>query len=81
MQILTANHWTEVGDLNKRVRGGTEGAEDDCNPIGRPTISTIWGSWRLSHQPKSIYEPVWHIYIRGPVLVSVGEDVPNPIET
>ena len=29
MQILTANHWAEVGDLYGRVRGGTEGVEGD----------------------------------------------------
>jgi hypothetical protein len=39
MQILTAIHWTEPGESNGKVRGGTEGAEGDCNPIGR-TIST-----------------------------------------
>ena len=39
MQILTANHWTEVRDPNGRVRGRIEGAEGDGNPIGRPTVS------------------------------------------
>ena len=34
------NHWTEHWDSNGRVRGRTEGAEGDCNPIGRTTIST-----------------------------------------
>jgi hypothetical protein len=42
MQILTANHWTEPGDLNGRVRGRTEGAEGDGNPIGKTTVSTNW---------------------------------------
>jgi hypothetical protein len=37
---LMANHWTEHGDSNGRVRGKTEGAEGDCNLIGRTTIST-----------------------------------------
>jgi hypothetical protein len=40
MQILTANHWAELGDLKRRVRGRAEGAEGNCNPIGRTTIST-----------------------------------------
>jgi hypothetical protein len=38
MQILIANLWTEPRDPNGRVRGRTEGAEGDCNPIGRTTI-------------------------------------------
>jgi hypothetical protein len=40
MQILTANHWTESGEPNGGVRGRTEGAEGDCNPIERAIIST-----------------------------------------
>jgi hypothetical protein len=36
----TANHRIEPGDLNGRVRGRTEGAEGDCNHIGRTIIST-----------------------------------------
>jgi hypothetical protein len=27
--------WTEPGDPNERVRKKTEGAEENCNPIGR----------------------------------------------
>ena len=65
MQILTANHWTEIGDPNERVRGRTEGAEGGGNPIGRTTATTDPDiSQRLSHQPKSIHELVqcpWHI--------------------
>ena len=47
----TANHQTEPEDPNERGRGRTEGAEEDCNPIGR-TISTNWtkqNSQRLNH--------------------------------
>jgi hypothetical protein len=33
------NHQTEPGDPNGRVQRRKEGAEGDCNPIGR-TIST-----------------------------------------
>jgi hypothetical protein len=40
VQILTANHWAEPRDPNGRVRGRAEGAEGDCNPIGRTTVST-----------------------------------------
>jgi hypothetical protein len=40
MGMLTGNHQTEHGDPNGGVRGRTEGAEGDCNPIGRTTIST-----------------------------------------
>jgi hypothetical protein len=35
MQIFTANHHTEPGDSNGRVRERAEGTEGDCNPIGR----------------------------------------------
>jgi hypothetical protein len=38
MQMLIANHLTEPVDPKKRVHGSTEGAKEDCNPIGR-TIS------------------------------------------
>jgi hypothetical protein len=40
MQILPANHWTEVRDTYGRVRGRTEGAEGSCNLIRRITVST-----------------------------------------
>jgi hypothetical protein len=62
MQILTANHWTEPGDHNGRVRGSTKGAEVGCNPIGRTIISInqnhhplSQNSQGLNHQPKSTY--------------------------
>jgi hypothetical protein len=35
MQIVIANHWTETGDPSGRLKGGTEGGEGDCNPIGK----------------------------------------------
>jgi hypothetical protein len=79
MQILTANHLTEPGDLCVRVRGRTEGAEGDCNTIGRTTLSINWTpqiSQELSHQPKNIYELVCgphYICSRGvPCLASMG---------
>jgi hypothetical protein len=39
MQILTANHWTLVGNPYGRVRGRIDGAERFNNPIGRPSFS------------------------------------------
>ena len=40
MQILTANHWLEVGDPYGGVEGKTKGTERDCNHIVRTTVST-----------------------------------------
>ena len=40
MQRLSANHWTQVQDHYRRVGGRTEGAEGNCNPIGRTTVLT-----------------------------------------
>jgi hypothetical protein len=55
MQKLTVNRWIEVGHQYGRVRGRTEGAEGDYNPIGKTTVSTNWtpqSSQRLSQKPK-----------------------------
>jgi hypothetical protein len=38
MQIIKANHYTEIGDSYGRVRGMTEEAEVGCNAIGRPIV-------------------------------------------
>ena len=82
MQILTANNWTEPGDLNGRDRGRTEGAEGDFNPIAR-MISTCWTPQRsqgLNHQPRSINAGIHgshYIYRRG--LTSVGVEVLVPV--
>ena len=43
----TASHWTEVGDPYGRVRRRIANAEEDGNPIGRPTIPTNPDSWEL----------------------------------
>jgi hypothetical protein len=40
MQIVTAIHCAEVRGPCGRIRGRTEGAEGNCNSIGRTTIST-----------------------------------------
>jgi hypothetical protein len=40
MQILTLNHYTEVTDPCRGIRGRIEGAKGEGNPIGRPAVST-----------------------------------------
>lgn len=35
-----AKHWTEIVDINTRVREKAEGAGGDCNPIERTTVSS-----------------------------------------
>jgi hypothetical protein len=39
MQILTLNHWTEVRDSYKGIKGRTEGAEGEGNLIGSPAVT------------------------------------------
>jgi len=38
MHILTEKHWTEVRNPYRRGKGSIEGAEEDGNWIGRPTV-------------------------------------------
>jgi hypothetical protein len=59
MQILTTNHWNEVGDPYERVRGRTEGAKGDGNPIGRVTISTNLHPWELPEPEPPSKEHTW----------------------
>jgi hypothetical protein len=40
LQILTAKHWTELGDPYGRVRERSEDNEGDGNPIEILTVST-----------------------------------------
>jgi hypothetical protein len=47
MNVLTASFWTESGNPNGWARGRTEETEGDCNPIGRPTVSTNLEHWEL----------------------------------
>jgi hypothetical protein len=75
----------EVRDSYGRVRGRMEGTEGDVIPIGRPTVSTSLGLWELQRTEPPNKE---HIEAGSnpphpplPCLVSVGEDVPNPVET
>ena len=56
--MLSANHWTEHRVPSGGVRERNEGAEGDCNPIGRTMISTYQtpqSSQELNHQPKSTH--------------------------
>jgi hypothetical protein len=87
MQILTVNQWTEPGDPNGTVSGRAEGAEGDCNSIGRKTLSinlTPQSSQGLNHQQKSIHGPVYdscYICTGGlPQWTSKGEEVHGPVE-
>ena len=47
-QILTPNHWTEIRDSCGRIRERLKEAEEEGEPIGRPTLSTNWraSSWK-----------------------------------
>jgi hypothetical protein len=81
-------HWTEVGDHYRRVKGRIRGAEGNCNPTGRPKVSTNLDPWELPETKPSTKVHTQagprprHIYRKGlPCLASVGEDAPNPIET
>ena len=47
MQILTANHWTEVRIPYGRVRGRTEEAEWEGNLLGKSTVSNNRDPWEL----------------------------------
>jgi hypothetical protein len=40
MQILRANHWTDIRNPHGRVRERIKGAKEYANSIGRPTVST-----------------------------------------
>lgn len=86
MVTLTANHWNEVSDPYRRVRGRTGGAKEDCNLIGRPTVSINLDTLELPEtKSMSIHGLVsgpWSICCRGlPYLTLAGVDVPNSVET
>jgi hypothetical protein len=85
--MLAAHHQNELGNPNGRVRGRTEGAEGDCNPIGRATISTNWtlqSSQGLNHQPKSTHGGTHgsnYICNKGlPDMASRGGKALGPVE-
>lgn len=47
MQILTSNHWTEVGDPNGELVEGLKELKGEDEPIGRPVVSTKLDPWEL----------------------------------
>jgi hypothetical protein len=59
MQILTANHWSEVGDTYGRVRRRIEGAKGDGNPTGRPAVSNNQDPSELPEAKPSTKEHAW----------------------
>lgn len=86
MQILSANHWIEVGDQYRRVRGRTEGAGGDCSPIGRRTMSTNPDPSDLLETMPNTKGHTWAgswpgAHSQRPCMASVGENVLNPVET
>jgi hypothetical protein len=80
-----ADTYCQALESYRRVRGRTEEAEGDGNPIRRPTVSTNLDPWGLpgtKPPTKGLAWDPWHISIREqPCLASVGKDVPNPIDT
>ena len=58
MQILIANHWTEVRDPYG-TWGQIEGAEGDGDPIGRKTVSTNLDPWELPETKPPTKELTW----------------------
>lgn len=59
MEFITAKHWTEVGDLYKRVKGKTEGVEGNDNLKGTPTVSTTSDPWKLPQTKPTTKEHIW----------------------
>jgi hypothetical protein len=87
MQMLAANHWTEYRDPNGGIRGKTEGAKEDCNPIERTTTRfphARKSSQGENHQPKSTNEVIHdyrYICSRGLLyLASMGGKAFGPME-
>ena len=59
MQILTANHWPEVGDIYGKVGGRIEGVEGYYNPIERATVLTNTDLWELPESKLPSKEHTW----------------------
>ena len=59
MQLFRANQWIEVGNQYGEVKGRTEGAEEDCNPIGRTTESTNLDPSELPGTKPKTKEHTW----------------------
>jgi hypothetical protein len=85
MQMLGANCQTEVEDCGRGSGWRTEGAEGDCNPIGRTMSAgqTIQCSQGLDYQPKSVQGGIHssrYICSRGwPCLTSMGRVILYPV--
>ena len=68
---------------------GIQETEGDCNPIGRPTVSTNLDPWELPETKPPTKEHTWagpwppaHTQQRTDCLVwPQWEDEPNPVET
>ena len=43
--MITANHWTEHGVLDRGIGEGTEGAKDIYSPMGGARVSTGQATW------------------------------------
>jgi hypothetical protein len=90
MQIFTANHQIAAGDPHGKVKRRMEGAEGDCNPIGRTAISPNL----IPHPPSELSwtKPPTKEYTLGThgsscicsrgwlYLVSMGGEALGPIE-
>jgi hypothetical protein len=59
MQILTENDWIEVSEQYGRVIGRIGGAEQDCNPIGRTTVSNNLDHSELPETKPKTKEHTW----------------------
>jgi hypothetical protein len=55
----TANHWTEIGDLYRRIMRQIERSEVDGNPIGRAEVLINPEPWNLSGTKISTKEHAW----------------------
>jgi len=58
MQILIANHLTEVTDPYGRVTASFAGAEGDGIPIVKPTVSTNLSLWEFPETKPPTKEPI-----------------------
>jgi hypothetical protein len=59
MQIVTANHWTDIGNPYGKDRVRTEGAEGNDNPIGRPIVSSNTDPWDFPETNPLTKEHTW----------------------
>jgi hypothetical protein len=86
MQILTANHWSNIWNPYGIISRKTEGAEGDGKPIGVSTESTSPDPSELLETKRLMRDYTWaspwpltHTSRGWPCLATVGEDVYNPV--